>query len=72
MAAMAALSGGAPETARRWLDVAQLGRRDWRRSAKAAPCPTPRPVAQVVACCLKGEVLTAAISAKPPSPPPCR
>lgn len=59
VAAMAALSGGAPETARRWLDVAQLRQTGLETVGEGSTVSDAAAVAQVVACCLKGEVLTA-------------
>lgn len=59
VAAMAALSGGAPETARRWLDVAQLRQRGPERVGEGSTVSGAAAVAQAVACALKGEVLTA-------------
>ncbi|MFJ8028649.1 LuxR C-terminal-related transcriptional regulator [Streptomyces sp. NPDC096311] len=59
VAAMAALSGGAPETARRWLDVARLRQTGLETVGEGSTVSDAAAVAQVVACCLKGEVLTA-------------
>ncbi|MGY4902247.1 LuxR C-terminal-related transcriptional regulator [Streptomyces sp. 900116325] len=59
VAAMAALSGGAPETARRWLDVAQLRDTGPETVGEGSTVSDAAAVAQVVACCLKGELLTA-------------
>lgn len=54
VAAMAALSGGAPETARRWLDVAQLRQTGLETVGEGSTVSDAAAVAQVVACCLKG------------------
>ncbi|MFD8999545.1 LuxR C-terminal-related transcriptional regulator [Streptomyces sp. NPDC059582] len=59
VAAMAALSGGAPDTARRWLDVAQLRQTGPETVGDGSTVSDAAAVAQAVACCLKGEVLTA-------------
>ncbi|MFE9005466.1 LuxR C-terminal-related transcriptional regulator [Streptomyces sp. NPDC007875] len=59
VAAMAALSGGAPETARRWLDVARLRAAGPETVGEGSTVSDAAAVAQAVACCLKGEVLTA-------------
>ncbi len=59
VAAMAALSGGAPETARRWLDVAQLRHTGAETVGEGSTVSDAAAVAQAVACYLKGEVLTA-------------
>ncbi|SED45002.1 helix-turn-helix transcriptional regulator [Streptomyces melanosporofaciens] len=59
VAAMAALSGGAPETARRWLDVAQLRATGPETIGEGSTVSDATAVARAVACCLKGEVLTA-------------
>ncbi|AGP52249.1 LuxR C-terminal-related transcriptional regulator [Streptomyces rapamycinicus] len=59
VAAMAALSGGAPETARRWLDVARLRRTGPQTVGEGSTVSDAAAVARAVACCLKGEVLTA-------------
>lgn len=59
VAAMAALSGGAPETARRWLDVAQLRQTGPETVGEGSTVSGAAAVAQAVACCLTGEVLTA-------------
>ncbi|MFD8418092.1 LuxR C-terminal-related transcriptional regulator [Streptomyces sp. NPDC059466] len=59
VAAMAALSEGAPETARRWLDVARLRQTGAETVGEGGTVHDAAAVAQVVACCLKGEVLTA-------------
>ncbi|GAA3805837.1 LuxR C-terminal-related transcriptional regulator [Streptomyces chiangmaiensis] len=59
VAAMAALSAGAPETARRWLDVAQLRQTGPETLGEGSTVSGATAVAQAVACCLEGEVLTA-------------
>ncbi|MEU8874639.1 LuxR C-terminal-related transcriptional regulator [Streptomyces javensis] len=59
VAAMAALSGGAPETARRWLDVAQLRQPGPETVGEGSTVSDAAAVAQAMACCLKGEILTA-------------
>ncbi|WP_329284831.1 helix-turn-helix transcriptional regulator [Streptomyces sp. NBC_01455] len=59
VAAMAALSGDAPETARRWLDVARLRQTGSETVGEGGTVSDAAAVAQVVACCLKGEMLTA-------------
>ncbi|MEU9288557.1 LuxR C-terminal-related transcriptional regulator [Streptomyces sp. NPDC048275] len=59
VAAMAALSNGAPETARRWLDVAQLRHTGPETVGEGSTVSDAAAVAQAVACCLQGEVLTA-------------
>lgn len=59
VAAMAALSGGAPETARRWLDVARLRQTGGEIVGEGGTVSDATAVAQVVACCLTGEMLTA-------------
>ncbi|MGP4091403.1 LuxR C-terminal-related transcriptional regulator [Streptomyces sp. KR55] len=59
VAAMATLSGGAPETARRWLDVARLRHTGPETIGEGSTVSDAAAVAQAVACCLKGEVLTA-------------
>ncbi|MGQ5638855.1 MULTISPECIES: LuxR C-terminal-related transcriptional regulator [unclassified Streptomyces] len=59
VAAMAALASGAPETARRWLDVAQLRQSGPETVGEASTVSDAAAVAQAVACCLQGDVLTA-------------
>ncbi|MGW5665819.1 LuxR C-terminal-related transcriptional regulator [Streptomyces sp. NPDC003758] len=59
VAAMAALSAGALETARRWLDVAQLRQTGPETVGEGSTVSDAAAVAQAVACCLEGEVLTA-------------
>ncbi|MER6981041.1 helix-turn-helix transcriptional regulator [Streptomyces carpinensis] len=59
VAAMAALSGGAPETARRWLDVARLRQTGPETVGEGSTVSDAAAVAQAVACCLEGEVVTA-------------
>ncbi|WP_406177126.1 LuxR C-terminal-related transcriptional regulator [Streptomyces sp. NBC_00996] len=59
VAAMAALSGGAPETARRWLDVAQLRQTGPEMVGEGSTVSDAAAVAEAVACYLKGEILTA-------------
>lgn len=59
VAAMAALSGGAPETARRWLGVAQLRDTGPETVGEGSTVSDAAAVAQAVACCLMGELLTA-------------
>ncbi|MFI6558914.1 LuxR C-terminal-related transcriptional regulator [Streptomyces sp. NPDC050534] len=59
VAAMAALSEGAPEAARRWLDVARLRQTGRQTVGEGGTVSDAAAVAQAVACCLKGEVLTA-------------
>ncbi|MFF7160786.1 LuxR C-terminal-related transcriptional regulator [Streptomyces sp. NPDC008086] len=59
VAAMASLAEGAPETAWRWLDVAQLRRTGSETVGEEGTVSEASIVAQAVACCLKGEVLTA-------------
>lgn len=59
VAAMAALSGGAPETARRWLDVAQLRQTGPETVGEGSTVSDAAAAAQAMACCLKGEVLAA-------------
>ncbi|WP_316770338.1 helix-turn-helix transcriptional regulator [Streptomyces sasae] len=59
VAAMAALSAGAPETARRWLDVARLRQTGRQTVGEGSTVSDAAAVAQAVACCLLGEVLTA-------------
>ncbi len=59
VAAMAALSGGAPEMAQRWLDVAQLRGTGSEMVGEGSTVSAAAAVAQAVACYLKGEVLTA-------------
>jgi LuxR family maltose regulon positive regulatory protein len=58
VAAMAALSGGAPETARRWLDVVRLREPGAETVGEGSTVPDAAAVAQAVACWLQGEVLT--------------
>lgn len=59
VAAMAALSDGTPETARRWLDVARLRQTGRETVGEGGTVTDAAAVAQAVACCLRGEVLTA-------------
>jgi LuxR family maltose regulon positive regulatory protein len=59
VAAMAALSGGAPETARRWLEVARLRQTGPETVGDGSTVSDAAAVAQAVACCLEGEILTA-------------
>lgn len=59
VAAMAALSGGAPETALRWLDVAQLRQTGPENAGEGSTVSDAAAVARAVACCMKGELLTA-------------
>ncbi|MEV5172530.1 LuxR C-terminal-related transcriptional regulator [Streptomyces flaveolus] len=59
VAAMAALSEGAPEKARRWLDVAQLRQRGPQTVGEGSSVSDAAAVAEALASCLKGEVLTA-------------
>ncbi|MET8414107.1 hypothetical protein ABZV34_39865, partial [Streptomyces sp. NPDC005195] len=59
VAAMAALSTGAPETAGRWLDVARLRQTGSQTVGEGGTVSDAAAVAHVVACCLKGELLTA-------------
>lgn len=59
VAAMAALSEGAPDAARRWLDVAQLRDAGPETVGEGSTVSAAAAVAQAVACCLKGELLTA-------------
>ncbi|MDT0464950.1 LuxR C-terminal-related transcriptional regulator [Streptomyces gibsoniae] len=58
VAAMAALAEGALDTGRRWLDVAEL-RQTGPEAAGAGGTLSEAVVAQTVACCLRGEILTA-------------
>ncbi|MEV5150254.1 LuxR C-terminal-related transcriptional regulator [Streptomyces sp. NPDC052727] len=59
VAAMAALSGGAPEAGRHWLDVAQLRQRGAETVGEGSTVADAATVAQTIACCLKGELLSA-------------
>ncbi|MET7996969.1 LuxR C-terminal-related transcriptional regulator [Amycolatopsis sp. NPDC005232] len=59
VAAMAALSGGAPEPARRWLEVARIRQVGPETVGELGTVSDAAAVAQAVACCLQGEVLTA-------------
>jgi LuxR family maltose regulon positive regulatory protein len=59
VAAMAALSRGAPETARRWLDVARLRQRGPEKVGEGSTVSDAAAVAQAMACCLNGEILAA-------------
>jgi LuxR family maltose regulon positive regulatory protein len=54
---MAALSGGSPETAWRWLDVAQLRQTGGETVGDGGSVSDAAAVARAVACCLRGEVL---------------
>ncbi|MQY36893.1 HTH-type transcriptional regulator MalT [Streptomyces sp. RB17] len=58
VAAMAALSGGAPETARRWLDVVRLREPGAETVGEGSTVSDAAAVARAVACWLQGEVLT--------------
>ncbi|WEO92878.1 LuxR C-terminal-related transcriptional regulator [Streptomyces sp. FXJ1.172] len=58
VAAMAALSGGAPETARRWLDVVRLRGPGAEKVGEGSTVSDAAAVARAVACWLQGEVLT--------------
>ncbi|WP_406432937.1 LuxR C-terminal-related transcriptional regulator [Streptomyces sp. NBC_00631] len=57
--AMTALAKGAPETACRWLDVALLRQTGAQTVGEGGTVCDAAAVAQAVACCLKGEILTA-------------
>ncbi|WP_234532079.1 LuxR C-terminal-related transcriptional regulator [Streptomyces shenzhenensis] len=59
VAAMAALSAGSPVAARRWLDVARLRQTGRQTVGEGSTVSDAAAVAQAVACCLLGEVLTA-------------
>ncbi|MET9353138.1 LuxR C-terminal-related transcriptional regulator [Streptomyces sp. NPDC006617] len=59
VAAMASLAAGAAETAWRWLDVARLRKTGSETVGEGGTVSDASVVAQAVACCLKGEVLTA-------------
>ncbi|WP_405883181.1 LuxR C-terminal-related transcriptional regulator [Streptomyces sp. NBC_01136] len=59
VAAMTALANGAPETACRWLDVALLRQTGAQTVGEGGTVCYAAAVAQAIACCLKGEVLTA-------------
>ncbi|MFI2207093.1 LuxR C-terminal-related transcriptional regulator [Streptomyces sp. NPDC020192] len=58
VAAMAALSRGAPETARRWLDVVRLRGPGAETVGEGSTVSDAAAVAQAVACWLQGEILT--------------
>ncbi|MFD3585782.1 LuxR C-terminal-related transcriptional regulator [Streptomyces sp. NPDC058683] len=59
VAAMTALAKGAPESACRWLDVALLRQTGAQTVGEGGTVCDATAVAQAVACCLKGEILTA-------------
>ncbi|MBI0296124.1 hypothetical protein JBE04_17040 [Streptomyces sp. PRKS01-29] len=59
VAAMAALSEGTPETARRWLDVARLRQTGPETVGEGSTVSDAAAVARAVACWLEGEVRTA-------------
>ncbi|MEU2617709.1 LuxR C-terminal-related transcriptional regulator [Streptomyces sp. NPDC007157] len=59
VAAMTALAAGAPVTACRWLDVALLRQTGAQTVGEGGTVGDAAAVARAVACCLKGEVLTA-------------
>ncbi|MFD8814344.1 hypothetical protein ACFV23_23335, partial [Streptomyces sp. NPDC059627] len=65
VAAMAALSEGALETARRWLDVARLRQPGPETVGTGSTVSEAAAVARALACCLDGEVLTAGRLAGP-------
>ncbi|QFZ72287.1 hypothetical protein GFH48_02555 [Streptomyces fagopyri] len=59
VAAMTALSRGAPEMACRWLDVALLRQTGAQSVGEGGTVGRAAAVARVMACCQKGEILTA-------------
>jgi LuxR family transcriptional regulator, maltose regulon positive regulatory protein len=59
VAAMTALSGGDPDTAQRWLDVAQARQAGAKTVGEAGTVAGAAAVARAVACCQKGEILSA-------------
>jgi LuxR family maltose regulon positive regulatory protein len=59
VAAMTALSGGDPDTAQRWLDVAQAREAGAKMVGEAGTVAGAAAVARAVACCVKGEILSA-------------
>ncbi|MEW2512716.1 LuxR C-terminal-related transcriptional regulator [Streptomyces sp. NPDC046870] len=58
VAAMAALSGNAPDTARRWLEVVRLREPGTDTVGEGSTVSDAAAVAQAVACWLQGEILT--------------
>ncbi|MGY5050032.1 LuxR C-terminal-related transcriptional regulator [Streptomyces sp. 900105755] len=58
VAAMAALSEGAPETARRWLDVVRLREPGAQTFGEGSTVSDAAAVARAVACWLQGQILT--------------
>ncbi|MGW5253523.1 AAA family ATPase [Streptomyces sp. NPDC004012] len=59
VAAMTALSGGDPDTAQRWLDVAQARQAGAKTVGEAGTVEGAAAIARAVACCMKGEILSA-------------
>lgn len=60
VAGLTALSDGDPEAAGRWLDVAQARQAGSEGAGRGSTVTSVAAVARAVACCLRGEILSAA------------